>query len=219
MVQLTDKSKQPQQVERQLILLQSMEVAAQPNSLFTNLVAGTYTITATDTKGCSTTATTEITQPTKLIIIAAIGSTIDCSTPKGTITATVTGGTPAYQYSIDGTNFQPSNSFANLNGGTYTITVKDLNLCVGTVTAAITVADTVKPTFTSATATMATCTAGNANNDGKLTVTGVVNGISYQYSSGSTFNAPAATPAVAIPSIDQYFSNGQFAVLYHPNLR
>ncbi|MER0442352.1 SprB repeat-containing protein, partial [Emticicia sp. W12TSBA100-4] len=175
--------------------------ATQPNSLFTNLVAGTYMITATDTKGCSTTATTAITQPTKLAI-TAVGSTIDCSTPKGIITATVTGGTPAYQYSIDGTNFQPSNSFANLNGGTYTITVKDLNLCVGTVTAAITVADTVKPTFTSVTATMATCTAGTANNDGKLTVTGVVNGVNYQYSAGNTFNASTAVPAVAaaIPS-------------------
>jgi hypothetical protein len=68
--------------------------AAQSNSLFTNLIAGTYAITVTDTKGCSTTVTTEITQPTILVIIA-IGSTIDCSTPKGTITATVTGGTPA----------------------------------------------------------------------------------------------------------------------------
>ncbi len=171
-------------------------VTAQSNSLFTNLVAGTYTITATDTKGCSTTATTEITQPTKLTI-TAVGSMIDCSTPKGTITATVTGGTPAYQYSIDGTNFQSSNSFANLNGGTYTITVKDLNLCMGTVTAAITVADTLKPKFTSVTATMATCTAGTANNDGKLTITGVVNGVSYQYSVGSSFNASAAFPTVA----------------------
>lgn len=173
----------------------------QSNSLFTSLVAGTYTITATDIKGCSVTTTTEITQPTKLTIIA-IGSIIDCSTPKGTITATVTGGTPAYQYSIDGTSFQPSNSFANLNGGTYTITVKDLNLCVGAVTAAITLADTVKPTYMSAVATMATCTAGNANNDGKITISGVVNGVSYQYSAGNIFNASAAIPAVAtaIPS-------------------
>jgi hypothetical protein len=158
-------------------------------------VAGTYTITATDTKGCTVTATTEITQPTRLAI-TAVGSMIDCSTPKGTITATVTGGTPAYQYSIDGTNFQPSNSFANLNGGTYIITVKDLNLCVGTVTAAVTVADTIKPSFT-AIATMVTCTAGTANNDAKMTVSSIVNGTKYQYSEGATFNASAASPAIA----------------------
>ena len=167
----------------------------QSSNTFNSLAAGAYTITAYDSHGCAVTATTTLTQPSP-ITVTATGSMIDCSTPKGTVTAVASGGTPTYQFAIDGTNFQPSGIFANLNGATYTITVKDANLCIGTVTAAITVGDTTKPTFI-ATATMATCTAGNANNDGKITIANVVNGTSYQYSEGAIFNAGSATPAIA----------------------
>ncbi len=43
----------------------------------------------------------------------------------GSIVVSVNGGTPTYQYSIDGENFQNENTFDNLSPGTYMITVKD----------------------------------------------------------------------------------------------
>ncbi|WP_435356215.1 SprB repeat-containing protein [Emticicia sp. SJ17W-69] len=168
----------------------------QSSNIFNNLTAGTYTISVIDNGGCIITTTTTVTQATKIETIAA-GSTIDCATPKGVVKATVTGGTPTYQFAIDGINFQPSGNFTNLNGGTYTITAKDANSCIGTATAAITVADTTKPIF-NATATMVTCSAGTANNDGKLSISNIVNGVKYQYSLGGTFNAGSASPAVAM---------------------
>ena len=42
-----------------------------------------------------------------------------------TLTITVTGGTAPYEYSLDGTNFQTSNTFVNRSAGFYTITVRD----------------------------------------------------------------------------------------------
>ncbi|WP_394991375.1 SprB repeat-containing protein, partial [Emticicia sp.] len=166
-----------------------------PSNIFSSLTAGTYTVSTIDGNNCTNTVTTTLTQPTK-IIVTATGTMIDCTTPKGTVTALASGGTPTYQYSIDGTNFQASGSFANLNGGIYTITVKNINACLGTATAVITVADTVKPTF-KATVIPLTCTGGTTNIDGKITISNIVNGIKYQYSAGGTFNAGTATPTIA----------------------
>jgi gliding motility-associated-like protein len=55
-----------------------------------------------------------------------------CS-PNGTITVTAAGGTPNYQYSINnGTNYQASNTFTGLAGGTYTVIVRDNLACTST---------------------------------------------------------------------------------------
>ena len=43
----------------------------------------------------------------------------------GMLTVMVSGGTPAYKYSLDGENFQNENTFDNLMPGNYTVTVKD----------------------------------------------------------------------------------------------
>lgn len=44
----------------------------------------------------------------------------------GTITVFVSGGTPPYEYSIDGSSFQPGNFFNGLTSGTYTVYAKDI---------------------------------------------------------------------------------------------
>ncbi|AZB31700.1 T9SS type B sorting domain-containing protein [Chryseobacterium balustinum] len=46
-----------------------------------------------------------------------------------TVTITVSGGTPAYEYSLDGFFWQPSNVFTNVKRGTYTIYVRDSLNC------------------------------------------------------------------------------------------
>lgn len=50
----------------------------------------------------------------------------NCGTPNGTITVSgVTGGTPAYEYSLDGVNWQAGNVFTGLTAGTYTVYIRD----------------------------------------------------------------------------------------------
>jgi hypothetical protein len=54
-----------------------------------------------------------------------------CGAPtKGSITVTMTGGAPPYQYAINGVNYQSSNVFSDLNAGLYTVRVRDNNSVV-----------------------------------------------------------------------------------------
>ncbi|NJO25837.1 MAG: hypothetical protein HC867_08890, partial [Bacteroidia bacterium] len=57
----------------------------------------------------------------------------------GTLTANITAGvgTPPFQYSLDGINFQASNVFTELPAGTYTVFFRDNNGCSGTTNSTI----------------------------------------------------------------------------------
>src|SRR5205809_917870 len=106
---------------------------------FSNLAAGSYTITVKDANGCTTTQPVTITQPASGLIASALATNPACSTGTGSITVTASGGTGALSYSIDGTNFQASNVFNGLASGSYTITVKDANGCTTTTGATVTI--------------------------------------------------------------------------------
>jgi len=71
------------------------------------------------------------------VVIQSITTTeATCGLEDGAVTILATGGLGEYEYSIDGTNFQPANTFNNLVAGNYTITVRDMNSC-STTSAAI----------------------------------------------------------------------------------
>lgn len=61
------------------------------------------------------------------IVITESHTEISCAgSTTSTVTITATGGTAPYEYSRDGgTNYQTTNVFTNLGGGSYTITVRD----------------------------------------------------------------------------------------------
>src|SRR5437870_1048275 len=106
---------------------------------FNNLAAGPYTVTVKDSKGCTTTQPVTITQPASALTASALATNPSCSSGTGSITVTASGGTGTLSYSKDGTNFQSSNVFSGLAGGSYTITVKDANGCTTTTGATVTV--------------------------------------------------------------------------------
>jgi large repetitive protein len=98
-------------------------------STITTLSAGTYTITATDSNGCTATASESISYPAHLGITVTATNSVTCyGGNNGSATATASGGTPAYTYSwfpSGGTHASES----GLTAGTYTVTVTDSNGC------------------------------------------------------------------------------------------
>jgi len=120
------------------------------SGMFSNLAAGSYTITVKDANGCTTTQPVTITQPASGLTASALATNPACSTGTGSITVTASGGTGTLSYSIDGTNFQASNVFNGLASGSYTITVKDANGCTTTAGATVTIPTPVTASSTKA---------------------------------------------------------------------
>lgn len=103
----------------------------------TNLSAGTYTVTVTDSKGCTKTVQTNITEPP--LLTASIISTTDigCNGGSGgSATISASGGTPAYSYSWTPSSGTDSTAI-NLAVGTYTVTITDVKSCTKQVTVII----------------------------------------------------------------------------------
>ena len=98
---------------------------------YTGLAAGDYTITVRDTGNCTVTADFTILQPD------AVTATIVKTDYKDTLLGSITisdpaGGTPPYQFSIDGPagTFTNNTSYTDLLAGTYEVVVRDANGCM-----------------------------------------------------------------------------------------
>ncbi|MCZ2140011.1 MAG: SprB repeat-containing protein, partial [Bacteroidia bacterium] len=137
---------------------------------FINFNAGIYTIQAVDVVGCTASTVITITQPPPLVI-SNISSTSPSCVPglDGSITISATGGTPTYSYKINGMPYQGSNTFNNLNIGSYTITVKDANNC--TVTSVFNLINPNAPSFANVVVSQANCAGANTGS-----ITATING-------------------------------------------
>jgi len=152
---------------------------------FTGLDTGSYNVVVYDALGCTDTVLFNVTQPTPLLIDSILTIDPSCSIGNdGSILVNATGGTMPYQYNIGGAN-QASNSFTNLNGGSFTVTVTDANNCSLTSTANISSATS--PTIDSVSVTEASCNPGcdataiiNMTPGTSAAITYSTNGIAYQ---------------------------------------
>ena len=122
--------------------------AFQASNVFGGLSAHIpYTFEVEDANGCTAQGTETIIDPDPIVVTLTPtlynGSMISCpGADDGEITATHTGGTLSYQYSIDGTNFSADAVFSGLSPGSYTVTVRDINGCLGSATLLIVRANT-----------------------------------------------------------------------------
>ncbi len=101
-----------------------------------NLAAGTYHYTVTDANNCQATGSVTVAPATGCCHLQASATATDasCAGNDGTISANVsTAGTPPYQYSIDGINYQQSATFPNVSAGNYVVYVTDAGSCLDTV--------------------------------------------------------------------------------------
>jgi hypothetical protein len=110
------------------------------------LSAGSYTITVTDSNGCTATASYAMIYPPHLGATSSLVQGLTCEDGKnGIVTSTATGGIAPYSYSwypSGGTNATES----GLSAGTYTVTVTDSSGC--TASAAVTITDPTGMTIT-----------------------------------------------------------------------
>ena len=166
-------------------------ITFQSSNFFTGVTGGTYTITVKDANNCINAVQVTITS-SPAPQLSAIPAAATCGSNNGSITAFGTSGTAPLQYSINGNTYQAGNLFTGLNPGAYTVTVKDANGCMATVT--VTIPNSPAPTIT-ATSTSAACN----NVNGTITATGTggiaplqysIDGVNYQ--PGNIFTGLAA---------------------------
>ena len=106
-----------------------------PTGNFTNLVPGSYSIVGRDANGCiQHGGVLNIYEPTLLTVASEVSvnpTTCPGDTGNGSITITPTGGTPPYEYSIDGGTSYFSNGgvFTGLSNGTYQVSIRDSKGC------------------------------------------------------------------------------------------
>ncbi|MBI2966974.1 MAG: T9SS type A sorting domain-containing protein, partial [Bacteroidetes bacterium] len=147
----------------------------------TNLTAGTYTFTITDANGCTFWDFMYLPDP-PLISVSTVSSDVSCyGGSDGTITATVSGGTPPYTYNWS--NMQTDSVATGLAINSYSVIVNDTNGC------SVLAYDTIRePSFFTIQGTSVNGVSCFGGNDGAIdiTVTGGVTPYSYLWSTGYT---------------------------------
>src|SRR5690606_34554513 len=115
----------------------SNPVQTTPN--LTNVSAGTYTVTVTQGNGCSfeQSFTIDGTEATTYISVLDTQNTM-CIMNNGSIQVVGQGGTPFYQYRINGGLWTTLGQFNQLAAGTHFIEVKDANNCENDTTITLT---------------------------------------------------------------------------------
>ncbi|WP_161499411.1 SprB repeat-containing protein, partial [Flavipsychrobacter stenotrophus] len=129
------------------------------------LAAGNYTVTVTDANNCTQTANTTITEPTAITGTITATTNVSCNGGNnGAATVTASGGTGSltYSWALTGGTAATAN---NLVAGTYTVTIRDANLCTITKTTTIT-----QPTAITSSVSAQTNVDCNGNATGAATV-------------------------------------------------
>lgn len=123
-----------------------------------NLAAGSYTVTVTDSKNCTTTGSATVVAVT--VAATAAATNTSCGNNNGAAMASATGGTSPYTYLWS--NAQTTASITGLAPGSYSVTITDNAGCSGTATANI---GTSTPVSVTTNSTNAACGAsdGSAN--------------------------------------------------------
>ena len=152
-------------------------------AIYTNLSAGSYSLIIQDASGCTyTSPSIVLTNATGPTAISTTFSNETCNLSNGQITlGLVTGGTPSFQYNLNGLGFSSTTSYTNLIAGTYTLVVKDQNGCTFNAPS-IVLSNTVGPTSVVTTPTTSTCNLSN----GSILIGSVTGGLApYQYNFNS----------------------------------
>lgn len=166
-------------------------ITYQPETIFSNLAPGTYSITVKNLAGCVSpvTSVTINAKPQTPSVPTATVTNPTCTVATGTISVSTPVST-GLMYSIDGITYQQEAVFNNINAGTYSVSVKNLDGCISPATNITVNAQPPTPAALTTVVTQPTCTVAT----GTITVSApAANGLSYSidgvnYQAGLVFN-------------------------------
>ncbi|MEI6681660.1 MAG: T9SS type A sorting domain-containing protein, partial [Bacteroidota bacterium] len=99
----------------------------QTSNMFNGLTAGTYQVWVKDSHSCTVNTSQVVSEPSSLTLSGAVVNNTCYSYSNGSVTLSVGGGTPSYNYNwSNGASVNPIN---NLTAGTYYVTVSDQHAC------------------------------------------------------------------------------------------
>ena len=159
-------------------------------STITNILSGTYTVTVTDSNGCSTQCTVYVGMASSPQCITS-SSPATCGVNNGTASVTAMGGSGGYTYSWS--NGETTATISGMLPGLYTVVVTDSNGCT---TSCDVVVGSIEPTMCETVSTNTNC--GEDNGSATVIATGGVGNYTYAWSNGAT------TPAISNLSAGTY---------------
>jgi large repetitive protein len=173
------------------------------NATATNLSAGTYTCTLTDSTGCIGTASVTITEPIALSL-AATGLDASCNgVCDGQVVVIPNGGTQPYAFLWNTGCTNPSCNA--LCAGSYTVLVTDNNGCFDTVSAVVNEPAAITTAMSS---TPSTC--GNPNGSATVAAAGGNGTYTYSWSPSGGTNATANNLSATLYTVTVTDNNGCF---------
>ncbi len=155
----------------------SLGIGAFTDSL-SGLGTGSYTVTVTDTHGCSASTTVNIVAPPQLVLQTRVTNVTCVGGSNGAINTIVTGGQPSYSYYWSDAHITPNDS--NLTAGLYSVVVADAFGC--SVQATVSVV-TLSNLLLNTGATDAYC--GDSNGLATVTATGGIAPFTYNLSNNA----------------------------------
>lgn len=147
-----------------------------------SLTAGSYTVTITDSRGCTAIENFNLTQPAEIVVTPVV-TNVDCfGASNGQISLNVTGGNGGLTYVWN--NGSNNATRANLSPGSYSVTVTDINGCTGSATG-ISITQPAAALSASSNKTDVSCF-GQSNGAIDITVTGGTTPYTYVWTNGAT---------------------------------
>jgi len=153
------------------------------------VAAGDHKIIVQDKNGCQQSTTVTISQPSPLSISITDERKVTCNGGNnGGVTVLGSGGVAPYSYAINGGAYTTNNAFNGLTAGTYSITVKDANQCIASLSAVVTEFTAINYTIVNKIDILC---AGDRTGVLQLQGTGGAGGYSYQLDGGSFQTNPS----------------------------
>ncbi len=192
------------------VCIWSANTGGQTTATATNLCAGTYSVTVSDSNACSATISVTITEPAALSVSVSQTNVTCNGLCDGTATLSVSGGTAPYSYGWSNGLTTPIG--INLCAGTYDITITDANNC--TATASITITEPA-PLVVSVSQTNVTCN-GLCDGTASVSVIGGTPGYSFIWCTGQITNIAtnlcAGTCGVSVTDVNMCIASASFII-------